>query len=65
MQNAALQWLKQNGELPDWYWVRHTRTITVTKELLIRFYREYKLYSDDDIADLYFGDEAPVKVEAI
>jgi hypothetical protein len=36
----------------------------VTKELLIRFYREYKLYSDDDIADLYFGDEAPVQVEA-
>ena len=64
MQNAALQWLKQNDALPDWYWVRHTRTITVTKELLIRFYREYKLYSDDDIADLYFGDEASAQVES-
>lgn len=58
MQGAAIQWLRRKRELPDWYWVRHSRTIIVTKDLLIRFYREYKLYSDDDIADLFEDGES-------
>lgn len=54
MKKAALAWFDNNHRLPGWYWVRNTRSITVTKEMLIRFYREWCHYSDADLADLDF-----------